>query len=285
MTPTTLSGAAKVAGIIGWPVAHSRSPRLHGYWLRRYATDGAYVPLAVAPGRLAEALRALPALGFAGANVTIPHKEEALRVCDTADAAARRIGAVNTVVAGADGALHGSNTDAYGFVESLREGAPGWTAQGAPALMLGAGGAARAVAAALLDAGCPEIRICNRNGARAEALAREFGAPCKAAAWADRADAAAGAGLVANATSGGMTGKPALDMPLDRLDAGATVADIVYAPLVTPLIAAARRRGARTVDGLGMLLHQARPGFKAWFGIDPEVDAGLRAFVLADLRR
>lgn len=279
MRPT---GRARVAGVMGWPVAHSRSPRLHGYWLEKYGIDGVYAPLAVPPGRAGEALRALPALGFAGANVTLPHKEDALAACGEVDAAARRIGAVNTVVVGADGALRGSNTDAYGFLESLRDEIPGWSAD-APALALGAGGAARAVVAALVDAGCPEVRICNRTAARAEALAREFGPRCAAPAWADRGAALAGAGLLVNATSLGLTGKPALDMPLDRLAPSAVVADIVYTPLVTPLLARARRRGARVVDGLGMLLHQARPGFAAWFGVDPEVDDGLRDFVLADL--
>lgn len=275
-----LSAKARVAGIVGWPVGHSRSPRLHGYWLEKYGVDGAYVPMAVPPGRLGEALRALPALGFAGANITIPHKEEALRVCDEVDREARRIGAVNTVSVGADGALHGSNTDACGFVESLRAALPDWRAEGA-ALVVGAGGAARALTVALLDAGYGEVRLCNRTDARAAALAREFGAPCMAAPWADRAAAVGGAALVANATAGGLAGKPALDLPLDALAEDAVVADIVYTPLTTPLLAAAARRGARCVDGLGMLLHQARPGFAAWFGVDPRVDEGLRRFVLA----
>lgn len=275
-----LSAKARVAGIVGWPVGHSRSPRLHGYWLEKYGVDGAYVPMAVPPGRLGEALRALPALGFAGANITIPHKEEALRVCDEVDREARRIGAVNTVSVGADGALHGSNTDACGFVESLRAALPDWRAEGA-ALVVGAGGAARALIVALLDAGYGEVRLCNRTDARATALAREFGAPCEAAPWADRAAAVGGAALVANATAGGLAGKPPLDLPLDALAEDAVVADIVYTPLTTPLLAAAARRGARCVDGLGMLLHQARPGFAAWFGVDPRVDEGLRRFVLA----
>ena len=277
-----LSGRSRIAGIVGWPVSHSRSPRLHGYWLRRYGIDGAYVPMAVPPGRVAEALRALPALGFAGANVTVPHKEDALGACDSIDAHARRIGAVNTVVVDDNGALRGSNTDGYGFLESLRGDAPGWPS-GRPALVLGAGGAARAVVVALVDAGCPEVRICNRTRERAEVLVRDFGAGCVAVSWTDRAEAVAGAGVVVNATSLGMEGKPALDVPLDRLPADAVVADIVYTPLTTPLLAAARQRGARTVDGLGMLLHQARPGFAAWFGTDPAVDRDLRAFVLEDL--
>ena len=277
-----LSGKARVAGIVGWPVDHSRSPRLHGYWLERYGIDGAYVPMAVPPGRLGEALRALPALGFAGANVTIPHKEEALRVCDTVDDEARRIGAVNTVTVAADGALHGGNTDAYGFVESLRAAVPAWRAEGA-AFVAGAGGAARALVVALLDAGHEEVRISNRTDARATALAREFGARCVAIPWAERGAALGDARLVANATAGGLAGKAALDLPLEALAENAVVADIVYTPLTTPLLAAAAARGARCVDGLGMLLHQARPGFAAWFGVDPEVDESLRRFVLEGL--
>ena len=277
-----LSGKARIAGIVGWPVDHSRSPRLHGYWLERYGIDGAYVPMAVPPERLGEALRALPALGFAGANVTIPHKEEALRVCDTVDDEARRIGAVNTVTVGTDGALHGGNTDAYGFVESLRAAVPAWRAEGV-AFVAGAGGAARALVVALLDAGHREVRISNRTDARATALAREFGARCVAIPWAERGAALGDARLVANATAGGLAGKPALDLPLEALAENAVVADIVYTPLTTPLLAAAAARGARCVDGLGMLLHQARPGFAAWFGVDPEVDEGLRRFVLEGL--
>ena len=275
-----LSGAARLAGVIGWPVEHSLSPRLHGHWLERYAIDGAYVPLAVPPERFESALRALPALGFRGANVTLPHKEAALAACDQVDDGARRIGAVNTVVV-ENGRLHGSNSDGFGFMENLRAGAPGWRPEAGPAVVLGAGGAARAVVAALLDAGVPELRLINRTRSRAEGLAADLGGGIACWSWDRRAEALADAGLLANTTTLGMAGQPPLELPLDGLAEGCLVTDIVYKPLETPLLAAARAKGNRTVDGLGMLLHQARPGFEAWFGRRPEVDAALRAFVLA----
>lgn len=278
-----LTGKAKVAGVIGWPVAHSRSPRLHGYWLRKYGIDGAYIPLPVPPDRIDQALRALPALGLRGVNVTLPHKEAALKACDTVDDLARRIGAVNTVVVGADGELAGSNTDAFGLIENLRQ-ASRWKPQDGPAVVLGAGGAARAACVALIDAGVGEIRITNRTLARAGELAAAMGPQCSAVAWDNREEALAGAGLLVNTTALGMEGQAPLDIRLDALPQAATVYDIVYVPLETPLLAAARARGNIAVDGLGMLLHQARPGFEAWFGQRPEVDGGLRDFVLEDLR-
>jgi shikimate dehydrogenase len=268
----------KLAGVMGWPVAHSRSPMLHGWWLRRYGIDGAYLPLAVRPERLEQALRALPALGFAGCNVTIPHKEAALRLVDRVDATARRIGAVNTIVVEGDGSLSGSNTDAFGFVASL---GPDWHGDAGPAVVVGAGGAARAIVVALAERGVPEIRIVNRTAARAEKLVGELGG--RAVPWERRAEALADASLLVNATSQGMKGEPPLDLPLARLPPAATVADIVYVPLATPLLAAARARGNPTVDGLGMLLHQARPGFEAWFGVAPEVTRELREAVEATL--
>ncbi|MEX2455371.1 MAG: shikimate dehydrogenase [Rhodospirillaceae bacterium] len=280
---TGFTGAAVVAGIAGWPVRHSRSPRIHNYWLRRYAIDGVYVPFPIQPERAAEAFRALAALGIRGLNVTVPHKEQAFRAMDSLDRVAERMKAVNTVVVCSDGTLHGTNTDAYGFLESLRKAKPGWAAGAGPAVVLGAGGAARAIAAGLQDAGAPEIRIVNRTADRAGAIAAEFGAPVRAVAWDARAEALDGAMLLVNATSLGMEGKPPLDIALDALPREATVYDIVYVPLETPLLAAARARGNSAVDGLGMLLHQARPGFHAWFGTDPAVDAALRAHVLADL--
>jgi shikimate dehydrogenase len=276
------SGKARVAGVFGWPVGHSKSPRLHGYWLDRYKIDGAYIPLPVAPENFIEALRALPRLGFAGANVTLPHKEAALAAVDRADPHARRIGAVNTIVTAPDGTLDGSNTDGYGFLENLRQGAPGFDAAAGPAVVLGAGGAARALIAALIDAGAPEIRVVNRTPERAEKLIEALGGPCRMVPWAERAAALDGAALLVNATRLGMTGQGPLDLPLDGLPKSALVNDIVYAPLETPLLKSAKARGNRTVDGLGMLLHQARPGFRAWFGVDPEVTPALRAFVLAD---
>lgn len=279
----TISGKAKVAGVIGWPVAHSRSPRLHGWWLDHYRIDGAYVPLAVRPENFAAAFRALPKLGFAGANITLPHKEAALALVDQADDGARRIGAVNTMLVAPDGRMLGSNSDAFGFMESLRAGAPGWRAADGPAVVVGAGGAARAVVVALLDAGAPEVVVLNRTRARAEAMAVNLGGPIRIESWSDRTMALAGAGLLVNTTSLGMEGQEPLDLDLDRLPSDAVVTDAVYTPLLTPLLAAAAARGNRIVDGLGMLLHQARPGFAAWFGVAPEVTPALRDHVLAGL--
>jgi len=276
-----LTGTARLAGVMGWPVGHSRSPRLHGYWLDAYGIDGAYLPLPVAPEHIETALRALPLLGFAGVNLTVPHKEAALGVVDRVDALARRIGAVNTVVVAADGTLDGTNTDAFGFTENLRAGAPDWEPSRA-AVVLGAGGAARAVCVGLADAGVAEIRLANRKAARATRLADELSG-IQPVAWEARGDALDGAGLLVNTTTLGMTGAPPLDIALDALAGDAVVTDIVYAPLETPLLAAARARGNVTVDGLGMLLHQARPGFAAWFGHEPDVTDALRAFVLEDL--
>ncbi|WP_209318376.1 shikimate dehydrogenase [Falsiroseomonas selenitidurans] len=276
-----LSGKARKAGVLGWPVAHSRSPRLHGFWLARHGIDGAYLPLPVRPEHFAEAVRALARLGFAGANVTIPHKEAAYALCDAVDAVGRRAGSVNTLFFGEDGRIEGTSTDGYGFLESIREQAPGWQATDGPALILGAGGAVRSVAAALLDAGCPRLILANRTPARAEALARDLGGPVEVTD-SPRLD---GLALLVNGTSLGMEGEPPLEIDLAPLPPTAVVADMVYVPLETPLLAQARARGLRAVDGLGMLLHQARPGFEQWFGVAPVVDAELRAFVAADLLR
>lgn len=280
-----LSGKARVAGVMGWPVGHSRSPRLHGYWLEHYGIDGAYVPLPVRPGSLAQALAALSALGLAGVNLTLPHKEAALSLVGRLDPVARRIGAVNTVVVAEDGTLVGSNTDAFGFMENLRAGAPHWRASSGPAVVLGAGGAARAVGVALLDAGVPEIRFVNRTKERAEALAATMDPRCRATDWGKREQALGAANLLVNTTSLGMTGQPSLELDLRELPEDALVNDIVYVPLETPLLRDARRRGNPVVDGLGMLLHQGRPGFKAWFGIDPAVTDGLRQALVEDLVR
>jgi shikimate dehydrogenase len=277
-----ISGEARIAGVVGWPVGHSKSPRLHNFWLERYAIDGAYVPLAVAPDDFEAALRGLKALGFAGVNVTVPHKQAALAAADEVDEAARRIGAVNVLEIGPGGALMGSNSDGYGFLENLRAGADGFDAASGPAVVIGAGGAARAVCVALCDAGAPEIRIVNRTGPRAEALAGELDGVGTAVRWAERAAALDGAALVVNATSLGMAGQPPLDLDLDALAGDAVVNDIVYAPLTTPLLARAAARGNRVVDGLGMLIHQARPAFAAWFGRDPEVTDAVRAYLVAD---
>ena len=280
---TTLSGKAKLAGVMGWPIGHSLSPCLHGYWLRRYAVDGAYVPLAVRREHFAGAVRMLPRLGFAGANVTVPHKEAALAAVDEAAGEARRIGAVNTIVVRADGSLMGWNSDGFGFMENLKAGLAEWNPGLGPAVVLGAGGAARAVCAALVDGGVPELRLVNRTASRAEALAADIGGPIEVVSWAERESALDGARLLTNTTTLGMAGSPPLDLALERLPPEAAVTDIVYAPLRTPLLVAAAARGNPTVDGLGMLLHQARPGFAAWFGVEPEVTDEMRAFVLAGM--
>jgi shikimate dehydrogenase len=266
----------KLAGVMGWPVAHSRSPKLHSHWLARHGIAGAYVPLPVAPGRVAEALKGLSALGFTGCNVTIPHKLEALRLVDRVDPLARRIGAVNTVVVEADGALAGFNTDGYGFIESLREMRKDWKPGTSPVVVLGAGGGARAIVTTLIAEGAQEIRLLNRTAARAEELAGAAGTQVRVLPWDERADALEGAALLVNTTSQGMVGQPPLEIALDALPKAALVSDIVYNPLVTPLLAAAKARGNTVADGLGMLLHQARPAFRAFYGVMPEVTAELR---------
>jgi shikimate dehydrogenase len=275
-----LSGNATLAAVIGWPVGHSLSPRLHGYWLERYGIDGAYVPLAVAPDDFKAVARILPWMGFAGANVTVPHKRAALAAVDEADETARRIGAVNTIICRPDGTLLGQNTDGFGFLENIESGCPGWDASGQPAVVLGAGGAARAIVASLLDAGVSELRLANRTESNAAALAADIGGAISIVGWDDAASALDGAGLLVNTTTLGMAGKPPLELSLDALPGGAVVTDTVYSPLETPLLHQARARGNPAVDGLGMLLHQARPGFAAWFGTEPEVTEDLRSFVL-----
>ncbi len=283
-----LSGKARLAGVMAWPVKHSRSPLLHGYWLEHYGIDGAYVPLAVAPEHFAQALRALGLMGFAGVNVTLPHKEAALQAVDEATATAQRIGAVNTVTMRPDGSLLGDNTDAFGFIENLRQSVPGWQPEAGPALLIGAGGTARAVAVALLEAGVPEITIVNRTASRAEALALklgtlELGGQIKVGLWHDRPRLLGRAALLVNTSSLGLAGGPALELDLAALAPRAIVADVVYTPLQTPLLRDAADRDNPVVDGLGMLLHQARPGFGAWYGVAPEVSPELRALLVADI--
>lgn len=277
-----IGGKTKLAGVMGWPVGHSRSPWLHGYWLDHYGIDGAYVPLAVPPDRVEQAIRALPALGFRGCNVTVPHKEAAYRTVDRLDATATRMGAVNTIVVQPDGTLEGRNTDGFGFIENLKAGALGWSAAAGPAVVIGAGGAARAVVASLLDHGAPLVALTNRTRTRAEELASDIGGAIEVIDWVSRETWLEGAALVVNTTTQGMAGQPPLDLDLRALPRSAVVTDIVYTPLLTPLLTEAKARGNRVVDGLGMLLHQARPGFAAWFGVEPEVTAELRRVVLRD---
>jgi shikimate dehydrogenase len=273
-----LSGRARLAGLLGWPVAHSRSPRLHGFWLERHRIDGAYVPLPVPPDSLDLGVRGLLACGFRGCNVTLPHKEAAYALCDTLSDSARRVRAVNTLLF-QDGRIHGSSSDGAGFIANLHD--HGVDPAAGPALLVGAGGAARDIAVALLDVGA-KVAVTNRTPERAVALARLL--PGLAVIpWKDRAAALADRALLVNATSAGMADQPALEIALSRAPASLVVADIVYVPLVTPLLAAARARGLATVGGLGMLLHQAVEGFAAWFGVVPKVDRELFEFVARDL--
>lgn len=260
-----------LAGIIGMPVTHSRSPTIHNFWLNAHGIRGAYVPLAVEPARLKDALPGLVALGFRGCNVTMPHKQTAMPLLDRINETARRIGAVNTIVVEEDGTLSGFNNDGNGFVQSLRDAKPGWRADEGPILLLGAGGATRAVVVALLENGARQIRIANRTDEKAQAIAREFGPTVSAIGWADRNAAMAELALLVNCTDQGMIGKPALDVDLARLASVTLVADLIYTPLETPFLAAARLRGCATVNGLGLLLNQAKLAFKAWFGVLPDV--------------
>jgi shikimate dehydrogenase len=268
-----------LAGVMGWPVMHSRSPMLHNYWFRKHKLAGTYVPLAIRPEGLAAALRALHPLGFAGCNLTIPHKERAMTIVDELDALARAIGAISCVVARPDGSLAGTNNDCYGFIENVKQQRPGWRADAGPIVVIGAGGGSRAVCWGLAQEGAREIRLVNRTFERAQAIADQFGGPIRALPWGERHDALEGAAMVVNTTSQGMVGQGDLDIRLGRLPKRALVADIVYIPLETPLLAAARKRGNPVVDGLGMLLHQGRPAWKAWFGIEPKVTAQLRQLV------
>lgn len=269
-----LTGSARLAGVIGWPVAHSRSPRIHGTWLERHGIDGAYIPLPVQANDFSLVVRGLARAGFAGANVTIPHKEAAFAACDVVEDFARRAGAVNTLVFTPRG-IEGRNTDGYGFVANLR--AHKVNPAAGPVLILGAGGAARAIAAALQGEGA-EVTICNRSTERAQALAAAL-PPARVLPWAQREAAVGEFLLLVNTTSLGMVHNPALEMSLEKANPGLAVADIVYAPLETPLLADAAARGLKPVEGLGMLLHQAVPGFAAWFGVTPQVDEELYRIV------
>ena len=269
-----------LAGVIGSPVAHSRSPKLHTHWLQKYGIPGYYIPMDIEHKNLEAAIRAMPKLGFVGINITIPHKVTVLGLADVVTDRAALIGAANTLIFRADGKIHADNTDGYGFVENLRAGAPDWDPKSGPAAVIGAGGAARAVLAALLDVGVPEIRLTNRTRSRAETLRAEFGTKISVCDWVKAGNSLDGAATVVNASSLGMEGKSEFRVPLDALSSSAVVTDLVYTPLETEFLKAAAERGCTTVDGLGMLIHQAAPAFERWFGQRPEVDGETRRIVL-----
>ena len=274
------TGRTRTAGVLGWPVHHSLSPQLHAHWFARYGIDAAFVPFPVAPERVAEAVAGLRALGMVGGSVTLPHKQAVIDHLDVVDPQARRIGAVNTIVVDPDGRLVGCNTDAGGFLDHLRQSTPGWRPDAGAQVVVGAGGAARAILVALADAGATRLRLVNRTNARGHALAASLDLAAEVVDWADRQQALGDAGLLVNATTQGMVGQPALAIDPAALPAAAIVYDIVYTPEDTPLLTAARACNLATVDGIGMLLHQARGQFRAWFGVDPAVDAALKRAVL-----
>jgi shikimate dehydrogenase len=269
-----------LAGVIGNPIAHSRSPRLHKHWLARYGIAGDYVPLHVTEDDLEQVIRTLPKMGFVGVNITIPHKVSVMQIADQISDRAILIGAANTLIFRKDGKIHADNTDGYGFLSNLKQGAPMWKADQGPAAILGAGGAARAVIEALIEAGVPQILLSNRTRGKADALKSEFGTRITVVDWVQAGNMIEDAALVVNTTSLGMVGVAEPRIPLDGLHRGQVVTDLVYNPLRTRLLQQAEAAGCTTVDGLGMLLHQAVPGFERWFGLRPEVDDALRAAVL-----
>ncbi|WP_415405121.1 shikimate dehydrogenase [Tateyamaria sp. SN3-11] len=275
-----MTGKIPLAGVIGSPISHSKSPQLHRHWLKTYGLAGDYVPMDVAAQDLETVLRTLPKAGFVGVNITIPHKEAALEIADLVTDRATLIGAANTLIFRKDGNIHADNTDGYGFLENLKAGAPGWVPSAGPATVLGAGGAARAVVASLLDAGVPEILLTNRTRVRAEKLSEDFGNRVTVVDWVQAGNILEESTLVINTTSLGMIGKQAMRVPLDGLRRGTVVTDLVYTPLRTDLLAVAEEAGCVTVDGLGMLLHQAVPAFERWFGQRPDVDSAARAAAL-----
>jgi len=272
-----------LAGVMGWPVMHSRSPMIHNHWFKVHGMAGTYVPLSIQQAGLASALRSMHPLGFAGCNLTIPHKQTAMQIVDEVSDAARSIGAISCVTVRPDGSLMGSNNDAFGFIRNLKQEQPSWRADAGPAVVIGAGGGSRAVCYGLIQEGVTEIRLLNRGFERAQSIADEFGGAIRAYPWSQRDDVLDGAALVVNTTSQGMIGQTPLDIQLDRLPLSALAADIVYIPLETPFLAAARQRGNRTINGLGMLLHQGPLAWKAWFGFEPAVTTELRGLVEASL--
>jgi shikimate dehydrogenase len=269
-----------LAGVIGSPVAHSRSPRVHRHWLTTNGIAGHYIPMEVAPSDLETVIRTLPKMGFVGVNITIPHKEAVMGIADQITDRATLIGAANTLIFRADGMIHADNTDGFGFIENLHNGAPDWDVKSGPAVVFGAGGAARAVVATLIEAGAPEIILMNRTRNRADALRADFGKRVRVVDWVQAGNVVEEGHLVVNTTSLGMIGKPEFRVPLDGLNPGAVVTDLVYAPLKTRLLQTAEEAGCTAVDGLGMLLYQAVPGFERWFGQRPVVDNATRAAAL-----
>ena len=276
-----MTDKVKLAGVIGQPIAHSRSPHLHGHWLKRYGISGHYIPMEVAQSDLKSVLETLPKMGFQGVNVTLPHKEAVLELADSVTYRAALIGAANTLTFTADGRIQADNTDGVGFLANIQDYVPEWSAKSGPCVVFGAGGASRAIIAALSQAGAPLIRVTNRTRARSDALKDHFGAKIEVVDWVQAGNVLGDASLLVNTTSLGMQGKSALRVPLDGLRVETVVTDIVYTPLETELLRTAKAAGCRTVDGLGMLLHQAAPGFERWFGTGPEVDMDLRKAVLA----
>jgi shikimate dehydrogenase len=269
-----------LAAVIGHPIAQSKSPKLHNHWLKRYMIDGHYVPMDVAPSDFETVIRMLPKIGFVGANITIPYKLDALNLADLVTDRARLIGAANTLVFRKDGKIQADNTDGYGFIQNLFQTVPNWSPTSAKALVLGAGGAARAVLASFLEIGVPQITLTNRSQDRADALRAEFGDKIQVIDWVQAGNAMEQVNIIVNTTSLGMIGKPEMRIPLDGIQKDAVVYDLVYNPLQTKLLRAASEAGAIPVDGLGMLLHQAAPGFERWFRHKPEIDDKLRSAVL-----
>jgi shikimate dehydrogenase len=271
----------KLAGVMGMPVFQSRSPILHNHWIKKYGIRGAYGHFPVQIENIEAAIRGLSALGLAGCNITQPHKIMAMKLMDQLTPVAQRMGAINCIVVQPDGSLHGYNNDGYGYIQSIKEANPAWRADAGPITVIGAGGAARAVVISLLDEGATEIRLINRTKAKAEELAAVNPSVVKVHDWNDRSAALDGAAMLVNSTNQGMYGQPPLELRLDALPRSAMVSDLIYIPLETPLLAAARARGHVTSNGLGMLLHQAVPAFEAWFGVKPTITEELRKEVLA----
>ena len=269
-----------LAGVIGSPIAHSKSPALHTHWLKTLGIAGHYIPIDVAQEDLEHIVKTLPKMGFVGVNVTVPYKEKVMDFADLVTDRAALIGSANTLIFRKDGKIHADNTDSYGFIQNLRQKAPDWDPKAGPAAILGAGGAARAVIAALVEVWVPEILISNRTKARAEKLKTDFGKRLRVVDWVQAGNMLEEAATVINTTSLGMVGKPPLRVPLDGLQKGTLVTDLVYAPLMTHLLNEANEAGCVTVDGLGMLLHQAVPAFERWFGVRPQVTDETRAAVL-----